>query len=82
MIIERSRGLLLANVLVQQVLAPQGDLQVIGIVLPGDARNLVYRGEARIMMGKMDDARIYNRALTFAEMAGMAGRTDPFYPPY
>ena len=36
----------------------------------------------RFFMGMIDDVRIYNRALSDAEVAGLAGRTEPFDKPF
>jgi hypothetical protein len=36
---------------------------------------------AQLFIGDLDDVRIYQRALSAAELAGMAGRTDPFEQP-
>jgi hypothetical protein len=34
------------------------------------------------MRGAIDDVRIYNRALSPGEVAGLAGRTAPLYKPF
>jgi len=34
------------------------------------------------MNGMIDEVRIYNRALSPAEMAGLVGRPGPFYLPF
>jgi hypothetical protein len=39
-------------------------------------------GEDRFWVGTVDDVRIYNRALTPEEAAGLAGRTEPFDKPF
>jgi len=39
------------------------------------------RTPADFFEGEVDDVRIYQRALSAAEVAGMAGRTDPFEQP-
>ena len=38
-------------------------------------------GTPSFYIGDVDDLRIYHRALSAAEVAGMAGRTDPFEQP-
>ena len=38
-------------------------------------------GNPNFFVGDVDDFRIYHRALSAAEVAGMAGRTDPFEQP-
>ena len=38
-------------------------------------------GNPNYFVGDVDDVRIYHRALSAAEVAGMAGRTDPFEQP-
>ncbi|MCH8219483.1 MAG: LamG domain-containing protein, partial [Planctomycetes bacterium] len=38
-------------------------------------------GTPNYFFGDLDDVRIYHRALSAAEVAGMAGRTDPFEQP-
>ena len=38
-------------------------------------------GTPSFFVGDVDDLRIYHRALSAAEVAGMAGRTDPFEQP-
>ena len=37
---------------------------------------------ARLFVGAMDDIRIYERALSQAEVASLAGRTEPFSEPF
>ena len=39
-------------------------------------------GNDRLFIGQMDDVRIYNRALTPEEIAGLAGRIQPFDKPF
>jgi hypothetical protein len=36
----------------------------------------------RFITGLIDDARIYDRALTPEEVAGLAGQTEPFDKPF
>ena len=43
-----------------------------------DAAGATSRG----FTGQLDDARIYNRALTQAELAALAGRTAPMHTPF
>ena len=38
-------------------------------------------GTPNYFVGDLDDFRIYHRGLSAAEVAGMAGRTDPFEHP-
>jgi len=41
-----------------------------------------YDGAVERMRGLIDDVRLYNRALSDAEAAALAGRTDPFAQPF
>jgi hypothetical protein len=41
-----------------------------------------YNGSGRQFTGAIDDVRIYNRVLSHAEVAGLAGRTEPFDKPF
>ena len=41
-----------------------------------------YDGRGRQFTGAIDDVRIYNRALSDAEVAGLAGRTESFDKPF
>ena len=37
---------------------------------------------SNFLVGTVDDARIYNQGLSYAEIAGLAGRTQPFDKPF
>ncbi|MCH8218516.1 MAG: LamG domain-containing protein, partial [Planctomycetes bacterium] len=43
--------------------------------------NGALNGNPNFFTGDLDDVRIYHRALSAAEVAGMAGRTEPFERP-
>ena len=41
-----------------------------------------YQNNSRFYNGVMDDVRIYGRVLSYAEVAGLAGRTKPIEKPF